>query len=318
MKLSELIGQERALKRLKPLLSTRKLPPALLFAGPRGVGKCAAALAFAAALNCDRKKADACGDCPSCALAARGSDPDLRRVNAAYQAALREEEEAKQRQLRVETIRHLIADLELRSLEGRWKIAVIEDAHTLVPAAANAMLKTLEEPPPRTLWILVTHRPAELLPTIRSRCQRVAFAPLAEAAILGVLKARGVAAPEAAAAAALAEGSCARALELLAEPQPEPDSWLSDPVGPFRLADKLPKELFKARPAAEEQLHRMAWHLRRRRGTRAYASAAVRSVLRELGEYRAALASNADPRLVLSLAALRIQQLEAAHPAGAA
>jgi len=313
--LSSILGQERALQRLRSILTTRAVPPALLFHGPQGVGKATAALEFAKALNCEKRQDDSCpreGPCPSCAGADKGIDPDIRKVDAAYQASLLEQEEAKQRSIKIDTVRHLIRDLEMRSMLGRWKTAVLEDAHTLVPAAANAMLKTLEEPPSRTVWILVTHRPGELLATIRSRCHPVPFAPLAADVIMQGLLERGIARPEAEAAAPLAEGSLGRALQTLERAQPDPEEWLAAPLAPFELADALPTGLHLARPLVEDQLHRMEWHVRRSLGPRTYASAEARAVLRELSDLRRALRSNASPRLVLELAALRLQEFQTA------
>ena len=313
MPLSDIRGQARALKGLSTLLSTRRLPPALLFIGPSGVGKSSAALEFAKALNCAEDALDACGLCASCASADKGTDPDLVRVDAAYQAGLLGEEEAKQRSIRVDTVRHLISGLELRSLDGRWKTAIVEDAHLLVTAAANAMLKALEEPPARTLWILVTHRPELLLDTIRSRCQVVRFSPLSPGLLASLLAERGVPGKEAHGLARTSEGSLGRALALRAAAEaegriPDPAEWLTDPLAPIRLAEGLPKELHLSRPAVEEHLRRMAWHLRSTHGTDGYASASVRALLREFAGLRKALQSNADPRLVLQLAALGLER----------
>lgn len=314
MSLEDVLGQDKALTRLRSYLASGKLPPAFLFSGPAGVGKTLAAVQFAKALNCGEEKEDCCDECRSCESADRGIDPDFHWVNAKYQATLLDEEEAKQRSIKIETVRHLIRDLEMRSMEGRWKVAVLENAQTLVSAAANAMLKTLEEPPPRTLWILVTHRPWELLMTIRSRCQRVPFMPLPEALIVKLVEKNGFSKSEAAAAAPLAEGSVGRALKLLETPLPSPSEWLHDPMAPIRMSEKLPKELFRQRPLVAEHLLRMAWHVRESRGTEGFSVPAVRKMLRELAELRRSLDSMADPRLVLELAAIRLQQLEAAVP----
>lgn len=300
MSLKAILGQEKALSRLRSWLESGRIPHALLFHGPRGVGKAAAALAFAQALNGEET--------------AQGVCADIHRIDSAYQAGLLGEPEEKQSSIKVGTVRHVIRDLEMRSMAGRFKAAILEDAHRLVPAAANAMLKSLEEPPPRTIWILTTHRPGDLLATIRSRCTRVPFAPLSTEILLQVASANGIQKFAAAPAVDLAEGSFERLKSLLENPQPDPESWLSDPLGPVRLSEKLPRELYRSRPQVEEHLHRMAWHLRRTRGTPGYASAPVRTVLREFGELRKALRSNADPRLVLQLAALRLQQLESLVP----
>jgi DNA polymerase III delta' subunit len=312
VKLANILGQERAIKRLKPMLTTRQAPTSLLFKGPRGVGKGTAALLFAKALNCTQAKLDPCNRCESCLSTDKGVDADIHFVDAAYQAALRGEEEGKQRVLRVDTVRHVARSLEMRSLLGRWKVAILDNAHTLVPEAANAILKALEEPPPKTLWILTTHRPFDLLATVRSRCQAVTFSPLSEDKIIDVLEQLAINKNDAKAAAPLAEGSVRRALELIEDPQSDPDEWIHDPLGPMRLAEALPRELHKSRPAALEQLHRMGWYIRRERGTNGYALAPVRTVMRELSDLRRALRSNADPRLVLTVAGLRLQQLKSA------
>lgn len=305
MKFSEILGQDRAVGRLKELAASQRVPPALLFQGPRGVGKASAAGALYAALNCTKRKTDACGNCPSCTTAAGGVDADFHRIDAAYQAGLRAEDKAKQRSIRIDTIRHAIETVGMRSFQGRWKAAVVEDAHLLEISAANAMLKALEEPPPKTVWILTTHRPGDLPATIRSRCRTVSFGPLS-AQVLGGILGEG-----AANAISLAEGSLARARELLDDASEDPGAWISDPMGPFRLVDALPRELHLARPAAEKQLHRIAWFIREKRGVDGYRSAPVRSVLRELDELRKSLKANADPKLIVELAALRLQQLHA-------
>lgn len=315
MSLRSVLGQQRALRMLGAFLASGRVPAALLFHGPEGVGKSLAARLFAKALRCERAGPEDCCDqtfpCPSCQEADAGLDPDVRTLDAAYQAGLEEEEEAKQRTIKVDTVRHLIREVEMRSTRGRWKVAIVEDAHRMADAAANAMLKALEEPPPRTVWVLLTPRRERLLATIRSRCQAVPFVPLAPAAVAKVLAGLGVPAAEAAALGALCEGSPGRALALRERPLPEPSEWLGDPMGPLRLAEGLPRELHLSRPAVEDHLRRMAWHLRRARGWEGYSDPAVRDALRELSALRRSLDSNADPRVVLELAALRLQGLGA-------
>lgn len=293
MSLSDVQGQDRALGVLRRLLATRKVPPGLLFHGPEGVGKRTAAFAFAKALNC-LKGGDGCPapapgtppPCASCSAADRRMDPDLELVDGAYQGALREEDAAKQKALRIDTVRHVVRKLETRSLEGRWKAAVIDDAHRLTEDGANAMLKSLEEPPERTVWILVTHRPSELLATIRSRCQPLAFAARAGAPV----------SPEGAV---------------------DPGQWPSDPMAPFTLAESLPRELHLSRPRADAVIAQAANWLRRERGIAGFASAPVRFVLRDLEALRGALRRNADPRLVVELAVVRVQELAAVERSAA-
>ncbi|TBR22478.1 AAA family ATPase [bacterium] len=319
MSLSDLLGQDRPVAVLRRLLATRKVPPGLLFHGPEGVGKRTAAYAFAKALNCLSGKPDACPDpvpgspapCASCAAADRRMDPDLELVDGAYQGALREEDAAKQKTLRIDTVRHVVRKLETRSLEGRWKAAVLDDAHRLTEDGANAMLKALEEPPARTVWVLVTHRPSELLATVRSRCQPLSFAALPQEAVASILERRGLPAVDAARVLGECSGSVSRALALAADPGADPAAWPGDPLAPFTLAESLPRELHLARPRAEALLERAAGWLRRERGTAGFASAPVRFVLRDLKGLRGALRRNADPRLVVELAVLRLQELAA-------
>lgn len=300
MSLADILGQDRPVGVLRRLLKTRKIPPGLLFHGPEGVGKRAAAYAFAKALNCLAEGGLGCPDpvpgspapCASCSAADRRMDPDLELVDGAYQGALREEDAAKQRALRIDTVRHVVRKLETRSMEGRWKSAVIDDAHRLTEDGANAMLKALEEPPARTVWLLVTHRPHELLATVRSRCQPLAFAALPASAARALEARRGTGPTEAGV---------------------DPGTWPADPMAPFTLAESLPRELHLSRPRAEELLKQTSLWLRREHGTAGFASAAVRFVLRDLEGLRGQLRRNADPRLVVELAVVRVQELAAAQ-----
>jgi len=264
---------------------------------------------MAKALNCRKRKADSCepGGCASCQRADKGLDADLVVLDATFQASVLDEEVEKQTKIKIEPVRRLIRDLGMKSLEARWRCAIVEDAHTLTREAANAMLKCLEEPPPETLWILVTHRPEELLGTIRSRCQDVPFGPLPEETVIDLLVENGTARPAAERAAVRAEGSVGRALAVLASEQPDPAEWVADPMGAFRNADSLPRELHRARPMVEEQLDLMAWYLRRK-GPEAYSDPAVRRALRDLLSLRRSLRANADPRMVLESASLRLQR----------
>ena len=306
MSLARIRGQARALRLLRPMLKSKLLPPALLFFGPEGVGKATAAVAFAKALNCLKPgpDGDCCDACVSCVQADKGIDPDLKRVNPAYQAGLREEEAERQRTIRVDTARHIIKDMEMTSMGGRWKVAVIEDAERLEIEAANALLKTLEEPPARALWILVTSRRERLLPTILSRCHRLPFSALPDKEVADILKEQGLDFREAERLSRLAEGSPGRALSLKALQVPDPEEWAGDPLAPFRLADSLPRELHLARPMVEAHLRRIARCLRERGGP---SSRKTRDGLREISKLAGYLRSDVDPRLILELAALELR-----------
>lgn len=184
------------------------LPPSLVFAGPEGVGKRLTALALAQALNClspvehDGMR-DACGACTSCRRIAKGIHPDVVFVRPDDNASIK-----------VDPIREVIGQTAYRPYEGRSRVVVIDGADMLETSAQNALLKTLEEPPARNVFVLVTSRPDDLLETIRSRCCLLRFAPVPPDEIARVLIGEhGQSEADARAAAALAGGSFGRALE---------------------------------------------------------------------------------------------------------
>lgn len=190
------------------------LPGALLLSGHAGLGKRTTALFLARALLCEstRDGLGACGTCASCHLIAAGNHPDLRLVELATeedQAGEGEEPAASakkpSKQISVGRIRTLGEFVATTAYRGRAKVIMIAPAEAMHPAAANALLKILEEPPGKTHFLLVSHRPDRLLPTIRSRCFQVPFAPPAPELALGWLKGRGMEHPE----LALAQGGYA-------------------------------------------------------------------------------------------------------------
>jgi len=157
--------------RLQTAISGGRLPHGLLLHGPEGVGKARFAAAFAAAMFCRRRGDDlqACGACPDCTLSQAGTQPDLHWVRL-----LTDEKKGKDRKaISVDQVRELTERLGKTSLRGGYRIAIIAAADLMNVAAQNALLKTLEEPAPQTLLVLVTSRPSRLLATLRSRCQRV-------------------------------------------------------------------------------------------------------------------------------------------------
>jgi DNA polymerase-3 subunit delta' len=155
-----------------------KLPHALLLHGPRGVGKRDFALAMAKWLLCETPdEAGACGHCKSCGWFAQSGHPDFRLIEPASDSDRAEESGKKASKLiTISEIRELGDFLGLVSHQGGWRVVVIQPAESMNPAAGNALLKTLEEPPAGVLLILVAHQPRRLLPTVRSRCRKVAMA----------------------------------------------------------------------------------------------------------------------------------------------
>lgn len=180
----QLIGNERAKETLRRMLKQGRVPGALLFAGDEGLGKQLFALELARALNCRaRRGVEACGVCSPCKRTGRFEPPPVERDD--YKKVLWSEHRDVgrvlpfNRNILVDAVRDLERECNFRPAEGEARVFLIEDAESLNDASSNALLKTLEEATPTTHLILITSRPATLLPTIRSRCQTVRFAPLA-------------------------------------------------------------------------------------------------------------------------------------------
>ncbi len=158
----QLIGQERVVATLqRAAADPAAMTHAWLFTGPPGSGRSVAARAFAAALQCERTQAPGCGECPACHTVLVGSHPDVTVVatNETF--------------LRVDRARELALAAATRPAAGRWRILVVEDADRLNEQAADALLKSLEEPPPRTVWLLSAPTLDDLIVTVRSRCRHL-------------------------------------------------------------------------------------------------------------------------------------------------
>jgi len=222
-------GQAGAVATLERALASGNIHHAYRFEGPNGVGKEASAFAFAQALVCTTKPPEgrayhACGTCHACARAvtlAKDSPevslhPDVILIERGlYPPDVLRRNRPELQDISVDQIRRLV--LERTSFaphEGRGRIFIVRRAHELSISAANALLKTLEEPPQDTYFVLLTDRPSELLPTIHSRSLPIRFAPLPESLLVALLQERGVPQDVAQSAAELAGGSMATALEL--------------------------------------------------------------------------------------------------------
>lgn len=206
-------GHDRVVEALRRSLARGRLPHAFLFVGPDGIGKRAFALRFAQALLCERvpeAALDPCGTCPSCLQVMAGTHPDV----------LQARKPDDKNELTIKVIRDLNIDLGLKPSRGLRKVAIVDDADDLNDEAANAFLKTLEEPPPGSVLILVGTSAELQLDTLVSRCRVVRFDPLNESDLAAVLLDQHVADdPDAATRIAqLGEGSVARARGL-AEPE---------------------------------------------------------------------------------------------------
>ncbi len=159
-------GQSQAIKILQKEIATSSISGAYLFSGPAGVGKALTALTFAKALNCKNEKMDSCDECSSCRKIEHHNHPDVRIVAPENGS------------IKIEQIRDLKREISYKLYEGRKKVWIIEEADKFGLAAANSILKILEEPPPQTVLILISQTKEGLLPTILSRCEVIRFFPL--------------------------------------------------------------------------------------------------------------------------------------------
>jgi DNA polymerase-3 subunit delta' len=253
MPFETVLGQPSAIGTLERALRSGKVHHAYRFEGPNGVGKEMAAFAFAQALVCETPAPEghvhqACARCSACTRAVSLSrdeprlpvHPDIILLaRGLYSADTLRRARPELQEISVDQIRRLV--LERSSFpphEGRARVFIMRRAHELSISAANALLKTLEEPLGRTYFILLTDRGNELLPTIRSRTQLVRFAPLSDALVREILEKQGIAPDVARSAADMAAGSVATALEL-ADPEAakERRAFIEAAMGAARSSD---------------------------------------------------------------------------------
>ncbi|MHC4918134.1 MAG: DNA polymerase III subunit gamma/tau [Planctomycetota bacterium] len=173
----EVVGQDAILQSLESALSAQRLPHALLFAGSRGVGKTTLARILARCLNCERGVSkDPCGTCTPCRTILDGSNTDVVEIDAASHNL-------------VDDIRELRERVGFASMGSRYKVYILDEVHMLTRSAFNAFLKTLEEPPPKVVFVMATTEPHKVPETIRSRCQVLLFQRVGEVDIRRRLRA---------------------------------------------------------------------------------------------------------------------------------
>jgi DNA polymerase-3 subunit delta' len=171
----DVVGNQRAMQILRKGIETGRIYPAYLFTGMEGIGKRLVALNMAKALNCPNQAGEACDQCPSCQRMDKAGHPDLLQISPAGEA------------IKIGQIRELQRTIAFKPYEARWRVIIVDGAERMTREAANAFLKTLEEPPHGTTIILIATALEGLPPTVPSRCQRILFNPLTQEEVEKVL-----------------------------------------------------------------------------------------------------------------------------------
>jgi DNA polymerase-3 subunit delta' len=303
--LDQLIGNKRVKTLLRRILEAGRVPGAMLFTGEEGIGKKLFALEIAKALNCRSPQgAEGCGVCPSCVRIAKINYPQSGESEDWKEIIWTDHPdvglvEAPKRVLLVDQMRKIEREANFRPYEGKARVFLIDDADKLNDPSANALLKVLEEPPHTSHIVLLTARPAMLLPTIRSRCQLVRFSPLTASEIESHLLANKIApGNEASVRARVARGSLGRALaEDFDSFTDQRKSMLrvlealasgNDRAGLLRSAEELNearyKDEYEARLDVLETLIRDAWMLSLQASVESIVNDDLLPQLRKIGE----------------------------------
>jgi DNA polymerase-3 subunit delta' len=316
MSFEKILSQNKALNSLKGFIVASRVPRAMIFAGPAGVGKATTALEFAKTLNCldeaARKTNDNCGVCQNCKHIDARTHPDIIITSPQLQASILKPPDndiEKQQNIRVETVRYLTNASQQKPVFAKWKVYIIDNAETLTSGAANALLKFIEEPSPNTVWILISSKKEIMLATIKSRCQTVNFMPLSKEIIIDILKDNGVEAAVAPRAAEYSQGSTAKALlvaEILADFSSLPSGAAFAPAA----AMNLPNVLTKARLQAACILDMLAAKAHKDwAGSPARRREELEALLKKIIFYKRAINRNTSPSLVLEAALITAEEV---------
>lgn len=325
---SDILGQEKAVSYLQKLVREDRVPGAMLFCGPEGIGKRKAALEFAKALNCEdyfsRQNGEACGACANCLAIEKGTHPDITIVDFVSQAHLEmkqdgDEEEfekivAKQQNISIESVRDAATKAQQKAVGGGWKVIIIDHAQTLQygkGAAGNALLKFIEEPPAKTVWILITSKRALMLGTILSRCQLLPFAPLSTAQVEQLLKVHAAELENPSRAAAYSGGSVTGALQAAEALALLEGSKFGSAQAPMQVAAGLSRTAATARKEAQAVLDVLirALHTTWMQADETH-RISVQNALHKFDEYKRSIRQNVSPALVLETALMSLDGLD--------
>lgn len=284
---ADLVGQDRAVATLRRAVAgdTHAMTHAWLFTGPPGSGRSNAAKAFAAALQCDR---GGCGECSDCRTSLSGAHPDVTLVRT------------EQLSIGVDDVRDLVRRASMSPMLKKWQIIVVEDADRVTERGADALLKSIEEPAPKTVWLLCAPTPDDVVVTIRSRCRQVWLTTPTDEAVAELLVRRdGLDPAEAEEAARIAQGHIGRARNLARSP--EARAWRAEVLAiPARLrtvtdclsaADELVKKASEEAAAITAELdakEKAELHAALGMGTRGVKPRNTQAALRDLEEQQKA------------------------------
>lgn len=333
----EFIGNERALSAIERAVASGSPQHAYLFAGPERVGKAALALRLAQALNCSADSDWPCGECSSCRRIASGAHADVFTVTVEPTS-----EGSQSTAIGVDQMREVERAVALSPYEGRSRVVIIDPADGMTTGAQNAFLKTLEEPPPHVVLVMISAQPDKLLPTVLSRCQRIDFRLVPAEAIERALRERGSDAEEAQTLARLAAGRPGWAFAMAAEPAllqkrreaiEQARSFATMRMAErMKLAEKLAerfrekrndvfermdawegwwRDVLLAQSGAAESAANVDMRKELEADAQACPNAAVLAFVKALGETREDLRANVSARLVLEYLMLQVPRATA-------
>lgn len=244
-----IVGHDRILSFLRWTVLKERPAHAYLFTGREGVGKKRVAVMFAAMLNCPDPHADVYGTCSVCRRITAQNHPDFLVTSP------------EKGMIRIEKVRNVQSFFRYAPVEGKQRVVLIDDAHRMNTSAQNALLKTLEEPPSGRILLLISDKPALLLPTVRSRCRRMRFGPIPVADMAAILeKEQGIPSERARLLAAMSGGSFSKALSMdskgFSTLREEMISFISEPgarglAGILELSAAMSADRMKALRALE-------------------------------------------------------------------